>query len=535
MLAMNDGDGQRSEDLEQQLLDERRERDAAQRRAAELSERVDLWRGRAEERSARITKLEAERDRLRGPAGLLRRVKHAGSAPAESSSVGPDALSEPTALNPPTQPSIRCVAIVENEDLEVASRMFDSVRFGESVSLMEADVVLADAGGIGALSTDARAALEAWATLDVRPQLVVTDDVEGQLASRANAVVARRDLSGRFFEPSVANPSVRKKLVTDELGDLSTIDVDGFGPVAVSSYDVSSTTHLKAAAMGIPFIDPGTDLPNAEDLLQRGVQYRRFAFERRADQLRRFSKQLLLDAPSATSRVAGIFVSSRPDLARRAIKDLANQEYPNLEMVVGCHRFRSTEIAEAVDVLSGTFNVQVLEFGDEMSLGQCLNRAISSTGADLLAKFDDDDHYGPAYVVDAVQAFEYSQADVVGKGASFVFVESEDRTVLRRAGTEETFYNGSPTGATLVWTRSLWEKNPFAHRTVGEDLAFLRGARRLDQSIYVNSPFDFVYHRRRSGNTWQASDALFTEGAQPAWDGDRPWLADVPGFEPGGP
>jgi hypothetical protein len=27
---------------------------------------------------------------------------------------------------------------------------------------------------------------------------------------------------------------------------------------------------------------------------------------------------------------------------------------------------------------------------------------------------------------------------------------------------------------------------------------------------------------------------LFTEGAQPAWDGDRPWLADVPELGQGG-
>jgi hypothetical protein len=363
---------------------------------------------------------------------------------------------------------------------------------------------------------------------------VLTDDVHSELHSQANALLGTDDLSGRFFEPSVANPGLRRGLGADALEDVSITDVDGFGPIAIEEYDLSSTTHLKAAATGIPFVEPEAESMNADGLARRGVQFRRFAYERRANQLRRFSEQLLLDLPSVSRRVAGILVSNRPILARRVIENLAIQEYRNLEVVVGCHGFRSTEVGDAVGLLSETFDVNVMEFDTDMSLGQCLNRAVSATSADLVAKIDDDDHYGPAYLVDAVQAFDYSQADVIGKGSSFVFVESEDRTVLRRSGTDETFYNGSPTGATLVWSRSLWEENPFAHRTVGEDLAFLRGARRLGRSIYVNTPYDFVYHRRRSGNTWQASDALFTEGAQPAWDGDRPWLADVPELGSGG-
>jgi hypothetical protein len=412
--------------------------------------------------------------------------------------------------------------------------MFDSVAFSESVSLMEADVVLADASGIDELSPESLMALEAWASLDVRPQLVLTDDVHGELRGRANALLGSGDLSGRFFEPSKANPGLRKRLSDDAFGDASITEVEGFGPVAIEEYDLSSTRHLEIAATGIPFVDPAAASMNPDDLQRRGVQYRRFAFKRRDLQLRRFGEQLLLDLPAASKSVAGILVSSRPNLAQLAIENLATQEYSDLEIVIGCHRFSSKEIAAAADVLSGSFDVQVMEFGPEMSLGECLNSAISASSADLVAKIDDDDHYGPAYLVDAVQAFDYSQADVVGKGSSFVFVESENRTILRRSGAEETFYNGSPTGATLVWSRSLWEENPFPHRTVGEDLAFLRGARRLGRSIYVNTPYDFVYHRRRSGNTWQASDALFTEGAQPAWDGDRPWLADVPEFGPRG-
>jgi len=83
-----------------------------------------------------------------------------------------------------------------------------------------------------------------------------------------------------------------------------------------------------------------------------------------------------------------------------------------------------------------------------------------------------------------------------------------------------------------VWDRGVWERNPFPHRTVGEDYSFLRGARLLGLDVYVNARFEFVYRRRRSGNTWKAPDELFTQGSEVGWDGDRPLNADVSDLEP---
>lgn len=525
---MTSDQGRRAEDLERQLLDERRERDAAQRRVAKLSERVDLWRSRAEERSVRIAKLEEERDRLRGPIGWLRRARRAGLAPMEPpASATPETTTVPTKI-PPRFPSVRCVTIAEQPDLRVAARLFDSVDFDKSVSLMEADVVLADAAGLRELSGDAARTFEEWTALDVRPPLVLADDVAGDLLKHANAILSTEDLTGRFFEPAMANPGLRDALGGDAFTGVSIAEVESFGTVVTEPYDLTLTRHLELAATGVPFIDIGNESIGPDELRRRGVQHRRFAYERRSVQLDRFANKLTVDLAPMQPRVAGILVSNRPVFAARAIEQLADQRFPGFELIVGCHGFRSSEVSEAVNRLSDRVDVHVIEFDPDVSLGECLNRAVSTTNAEILAKMDDDDHYGPAYLVDAVQAIEYSQAEIVGKGASYTYVEAEDRTLLRRPGSEETFYNGSPTGATLVWSRYLWETNPFAHRTVGEDLAFLRGARRLGHRVYVNSPFEFVYHRRRSGNTWQASDALFVEGAQPAWDGDRPRLADVP-------
>ncbi len=521
---------QRIEELEQRLFDERRERDVAQRRAAELVERVSLWRKRAEDRAVRIKELEAERDKLRGAAGWLRRGRRAVTQPPATVST-PSASGAGEAVvvrgGSPLLPGVRCVTAITSPELTAAVGVFDAVALYPSVSLMEADVVLVDAEGFGNLPWETAEALVEWASVSGRPPLVVTGDTAPDIAQYAQSVIGADDLAGRFFASSRWSPLTRGDRDTEPLRCVSG-EVEGFGPVVVESFDTSSTRHLELAAQGVPFYEGDTDVLTPDAARRLGVQYRRFAYERRTTELERLFEQLTLEMPTIRPSVAGILVSNRPDDVVNAIDGLRLQRAPNFEAVVGCHGFSSSVVADAVDRLAEHVPVRVLEFSSEASLGACLNQAISTTGADVIAKMDDDDHYGPAYLIDALHALAYSAAPVVGKGTSFTYVESEDRTVIRRPGNEERIYGGSPTGATLVWARSLWEANPFVHRSLGEDLAFLRGARRLGHQVYVNSAYEFVYHRRRLGNTWQAADALFLEGADPAWDGENPTLADVP-------
>ena len=168
-----------------------------------------------------------------------------------------------------------------------------------------------------------------------------------------------------------------------------------------------------------------------------------------------------------------------------------------------------------------------IEFDATESLGRCLNAAIETTGAAVVAKIDDDDHYGPGYLDDAVQAMKYAGAPLVGKGATFTYLEGRDETILRRPAIRERFYDGSPTGASLVFERHLWEQVAFPHRTLGEDLAFVRGAKILGVRPYATSPWEFVYHRAIAGNTWDAIDEVFLEGSVPAWVGNHPERADL--------
>jgi hypothetical protein len=540
--GMTDSTDPRISELEQQLMNERRERETAQRRAAELFDRVSLWRARAEDRTDRIKRLEAERDRLKiersnVTSGFLRRRRRATTKPQPgqpqpSTEAGRIAVvDDPESVGDIVFPGVKCATALEMPDLVTAMSVFDSSAIGATTALMDADVVVVDAAGLRSLDDATVDALTEWASVAGRPPLIVTSDVGEELSRHAQNVLEIDDVSGRFFAPSKWSPPTRRARAGALSDTMAVVDVEGFGLVVAERFNQSLTSHLELAATATPFMPTGASDASLETLERAGTRHRRFAYEHRTIEMERLMSQLELDVSPFRPSVAGVIVSNRPDDLRGALLRLANQRVHRFEVVVGCHGFSSSVVRAEIDQLAETLPLSVLEFDTSVSLGACLNHAVASTGADIIAKLDDDDHYGPSYLIDAVHALEYGGTPVIGKGTTFTYMESLGRTVLRRPGNEERVSRGSPTGATLVWKRWLWERDPFAHRSLGEDVGFLRGARRLGFDIYINSRFEFVYHRRRAGNTWQAADELFLEGAADAWDGEHPERADVPDLE----
>lgn len=284
---------------------------------------------------------------------------------------------------------------------------------------------------------------------------------------------------------------------------------------------------LAAAASGIPFVQSdGEDLDAIEKdaALGRRLAYLHHAPWVVADAL---LDQVGLKHARAMPRIAAVLVSNRPHLLGTSLVGLGAQAYPRFEVIVGCHGFSSAEIASSIDAIADRCEVTVIDFERSDSLGVCLNQAISQSTSPIIAKIDDDDHYGGGYLVDAQQAMDYAGASLVSKGAVFTYVESRDATFLRRGDLVEQFYRGSPNGASMVFRRDLWDRIGFPDRTLGEDVGFTAAAEALGVLPYATSPWDFVYRRAINGNTWSAVDEVFLDGARLAWSGDRPELSDL--------
>src|SRR5690606_3205171 len=203
--------------------------------------------------------------------------------------------------------------------------------------------------------------------------------------------------------------------------------------------------------------------PRKGAVLTRLRAHRQFGLEPFA---RTVGEAIGISLPDTQPSVATLLVTNRPARLREALTGISNFRFPRVELVLGAHgsSFDDVDLDSVVGSWSESngLPVRVLRLPDEMSLGECLNRAADSTGASVIAKVDDDDIYGPHYLDEAVDVLSLSNADLVGKATFAVLLERSDDLVLQSVGKENAEVSYVP-GASFVMPRSTWERLPFAH------------------------------------------------------------------------
>ena len=192
--------------------------------------------------------------------------------------------------------------------------------------------------------------------------------------------------------------------------------------------------------------------------------------------------------------VSLICVSSRPRFLDQALRNLTCQTYPEVEIVfvMNSEEFDPQVVAERLAPLP---RARCLAAGPGKTLAEGLNMALDVASGEFFAKMDDDDHYGPHYIADAVLAAEFSGADIIGKLSHYCYLESLDAMTVGFAGHE--FKEVSLVhGATIMASRRVTEKVRFLPVRQGTDTIFLKTCREQGFSILSADRFNFVYVRR---------------------------------------
>ncbi|MGW5879279.1 glycosyltransferase [Nocardiopsis terrae] len=209
--------------------------------------------------------------------------------------------------------------------------------------------------------------------------------------------------------------------------------------------------------------------------------------------------------------VSVVLCTRRPEMVGFALRQVARQRGVDVEVVLALHGFGSDApgVSEAVaDFRRSGRPLLVWEPGEELVLGSVLNGAIARAGGALVAKMDDDDWYGPEHLSDLVLARRYSGADLTGTIASFVYLESLDRTV-RLAGTTEALWHKSAGGTLLMDRRTLEEVGGFRSVPTSEDTRLLAAVQRMGGRIHRGHGCNFVVRRKAAGHTWGVDAGYF--------------------------
>jgi hypothetical protein len=212
------------------------------------------------------------------------------------------------------------------------------------------------------------------------------------------------------------------------------------------------------------------------------------------------------ERPPILPTVSAMVSTFRPHQLEHVFASVGTQRGVDLELVLLTHGFEVTE--EVLSQLAKRHGVKKYKFltaSQELTLGECLNLCVSASTGEVLSKFDDDDFYGPDYLLDMLNSLDFSQAAVVGKQAHYMHFLANEATILR-SGHKEHRFSRLVAGPTITAARSVFESHPFEARSRGEDTRFLESVAQSGGAIYSTDRFNYCQMRRGSGHTWDVAD-----------------------------
>lgn len=160
--------------------------------------------------------------------------------------------------------------------------------------------------------------------------------------------------------------------------------------------------------------------------------------------------------------------------------------------------------------------VQVFQLEEHKTLGECFNFAVDQASFAYVAKFDDDDYYAPAYLEEVMAAFRTTDAEIIGKYASYIYFEGS-QTLALQFPHQENCYVDFVFGPTMVIKKEVFTQIRFAHLNVGEDTQFLKDCVQKGVRIYALDRYNFVYIRRQNKttpHTWEVEEKAYLEFCQ---------------------
>lgn len=224
--------------------------------------------------------------------------------------------------------------------------------------------------------------------------------------------------------------------------------------------------------------------------------------------------------PVERPTVSALVPTIRPHQLDHVFATVGSQVGVDVELVLLTHGFEvPTDHVQGLAEKYGVHRYKLLTASRDMTLGECLNRCVAASSSEILTKMDDDDYYGPQYLLDLLHALDYSKADVVGKQAHYMHFVSTKATVLRIPHMEHRSTR-FVVGPTITARREVFEAHPFEAVNRGEDTGFLKAVTSAGGSIYSADRLNFCQIRQSDGHTWDVSDEELAASGEIKFFGD---------------
>ncbi|PAB59571.1 glycosyltransferase family protein [Anaeromicrobium sediminis] len=137
-------------------------------------------------------------------------------------------------------------------------------------------------------------------------------------------------------------------------------------------------------------------------------------------------------------------------------------------------------------------HVKVFIMNERKSLGECFNFAINKARYPYISKFEDDDYYAPEFLGDLMDAFEYTDAHIVGKQTYYSYVEGSKTLAIRFPNLENQYVNSLCESA-FIMKKEIWKQIKFTDMTVRTVKIFFEDCIKSGKKLYSVDRFNYVY------------------------------------------
>ncbi|MDN3019616.1 glycosyltransferase [Paenibacillus sp. BSR1-1] len=150
-------------------------------------------------------------------------------------------------------------------------------------------------------------------------------------------------------------------------------------------------------------------------------------------------------------------------------------------------------------------NVQVYQLHENATLGDCLNFGIRKAKYDIIAKFDDDDYYGPDYIKSSMDVFNHENVSIIGKNSVYIYFKNK-KALVHVSGAENSI-SDTVAGATLMFKKEVFQHVQFEKVNRAEDYFFLEQCKEKGYNIYSTDRYHFAVIRQEAEkHTWKIQE-----------------------------
>ncbi|MBO0961927.1 glycosyltransferase family 2 protein [Neobacillus sp. MM2021_6] len=202
--------------------------------------------------------------------------------------------------------------------------------------------------------------------------------------------------------------------------------------------------------------------------------------------------------------VSIITCTIREESIDNVFRNYQQQTWPDKELIIILNR-DSMDIDQWIKKAKNYSNVRVFQLHEKATLGDCLNFGVMNAGYDIIAKFDDDDYYGPEYIASSIEAFTNKQVSIVGKSSYYIYFKNK-KALIHVNGTENSMTD-TVAGATLLFRKDIFHYVRFEKVNRAEDYWFIDQSKKAGFHVYSTDPRHFAVIRNDSDkHTWKISD-----------------------------